>query len=170
MLRPISARTGRRSPEAYPPFTRSRLHARYRRAVEIGRIAAIPLFANLSDEDLSFVAGMAGELEIAPGENLAVEGDFGYALFAVEDGAADVIRDDAKIGSIGPGDVIGEIAAVHSGRRTASVVATSPMRVVTFLARDVWRIERELPDVGAALRASIDARLQSHEAEAPGAA
>jgi voltage-gated potassium channel len=81
-----------------------------------------------------------------------------------------VIRDDAKIGSIGPGDVIGEIATVHSGRRTASVVATSPMRVVTFLARDVWRIERELPDVGAALRASIDARLQSHEAEAPGAA
>jgi CRP/FNR family transcriptional regulator, cyclic AMP receptor protein len=167
MLRPISARTGRRSPDAHPPFTRSRPQARYRRAVDSARIAAIPLFANLPDESLAFVAEIAGELEIAPGENLAVAGDFGYALFAVEEGGADVIRDDEKIGSVGPGDVIGEIATLHSGRRTASVVATSPMRVVTFLARDVWRIERELPEVGVALRASIDARLQPHDTKAP---
>ena len=55
--------------------------------------------------------------------------------------------------------MIGEIATLRSGRRTASVVATSPMRLVTFLARDVWRIETELPEVGAALRASIAARI-----------
>ena len=133
--------------------------------MDTARIAAIPLFANLTDEDLAFVAGLAGELAVAPGENLAVEGDFGYALFAVEEGAADVIKDDEKIGTVGPGDVIGEIATLRSGRRTASVVATSPMRVVTFLARDVWRIERELPDVGAALRTSIEARLDPREAE-----
>ena len=130
-------------------------------------IAAIPLFANLSHEDIAFVAGIAGELEIAQGENLAVEGDFGYALFIVDAGTADVTQDHERIGSVGPGDVVGEIATLHSGRRTASVVATSPMRVVAFLARDVWRIERELPDVGAALRASIDARLQPHGAETP---
>jgi hypothetical protein len=33
-----------------------------------------------------------------------------------------------------------------SGRRTASVVATSPMRVLVLFKRDVWALEREAPE------------------------
>jgi CRP/FNR family cyclic AMP-dependent transcriptional regulator len=127
--------------------------------VDPARVAAIPLFARLAANEIAIVAETAGEIELETGATLTGEGDFGHALFAVEEGTADVIRGGEKIGSVGPGDVIGEIATLHSGRRTASVVATSPMRLVTFLARDVWRIENELPEVGAALRTSIAGRL-----------
>jgi CRP-like cAMP-binding protein len=123
------------------------------------RLTRIPLFACLSADDLTRLAACADELEVEAGGSLAVEGDFGYALFAVEEGTADVIRGGVKVGSVGPGDVIGEIATLRSGRRTASVVATSPMRLIAFLARDVWRIERDLPEVGAFLRASAEQRL-----------
>ena len=37
---------------------------------------------------------------------------------------------------VGPGDVIGEVAAVASGRRTSSVVATAPMRTISVFKRD----------------------------------
>ncbi len=56
------------------------------------------------------------------------EGDFGHGFFAIEDGTAEVLRDDTVVASLGPGDVFGEIALLASGRRTASVVATTPMR------------------------------------------
>jgi CRP/FNR family transcriptional regulator, cyclic AMP receptor protein len=127
--------------------------------VDSSRISAIPLFAELAADDLAFVAGIASEIEVSEGANLAVEGDFGYALFAIEEGTADVNREGKGVARVGRGDVIGEIATLRSGRRAASVVATSPMRLVTLLARDVWRIETELPEVRAALRASIVARI-----------
>lgn len=46
-----------------------------------------------------------------------------------------------------------------SGRRTATVVATSPMCLITFFNRDVWRLEEELPEVAAALRGQIARHL-----------
>jgi hypothetical protein len=47
--------------------------------VDSSRISAIPLFAELAVDDLAFVAGIASEIEVPEGANLALEGDFGYA-------------------------------------------------------------------------------------------
>ena len=116
------------------------------------RFQAIPLFGGLPPDELEKLAGVARESEVAAGEPLAVEGDFGHCLFAIESGTADVIAGDDKIGAVGPGDVVGEIAVLASGRRTASLMATSPMRVITVFKRDVWALEREAPEVARRLR------------------
>ena len=89
---------------------------------------------------------------------VAAEGDFGYALFAIEEGTAEVRRDDELVGRLGPGDVVGEIAVLSSGRRIATVTATSPLRLITLLNRDVWRLERESPTAVEALRETVRRR------------
>ncbi len=76
-------------------------------------------------------------------------------MFVVSEGTADVIKDGEVIRTLGPGDVFGEIAVLSGGRRTATVVATTSMRLITVMNRDVWRLERDLPEVGASLRATI---------------
>ena len=48
--------------------------------------------------------------------------------------------------------MFGEIAVMASGRRTASVVATSPMRLIAFFKRDVWALDEESPKVAERLR------------------
>jgi CRP-like cAMP-binding protein len=93
------------------------------------------------------------------------EGDFGFAAFVTTSGTADVVHDGAVVRTLGPGDVFGEIAVLSGGRRTATVVATSPVSLVTLLNRDLWRLEREDPNVAAALRATITERLGTAAAE-----
>jgi CRP/FNR family transcriptional regulator, cyclic AMP receptor protein len=103
-------------------------------------------------------------MNVESGTSLTVEGEFGHGFFAIEDGTADVFTDGTVVSTLGPGDVFGEIALVASGRRTASVVATSPMRLITLFKRDLWDLERRNPEIAAALRATVAERL-AHRAE-----
>ena len=116
------------------------------------RLAAVPAFTDLDDGARAQLAAVMRESAVEAGATLATERDFAYELFVIEDGEAEVRKDGELLRSLGPGDVFGEIALLASGRRTASVVATSPMRLLTLFTRDLQRIERTAPEVAQALR------------------
>ena len=127
------------------------------------RLGAIPLFAGLAEPELAAVAAVASEVEADEGQMLATQGDFGHALYAIETGTAEVRRDGALVRVLGPGDPFGEIAVIASGRRTASVVAASPMRLIALFKRDVWALERDAPETAQRLRALIAERRAADE-------
>lgn len=133
--------------------------------MDAAQLGGIPLFAGLTLDQRASVASACEELAVESGSTLVQEGDFGFAAFAIRSGTADVLQDGQVLRTLGPGDVFGEIAILSGGRRTATVVATSSMTLVTVLNRDMWRLEREHPDVAAALRATISERLGSPAAE-----
>jgi CRP-like cAMP-binding protein len=122
------------------------------------RLAAVPLFAGLPDNELRAVAAVAGEMEVAAGDVLAKQRDFGHCLYAIEEGTADVMCDGEKLRTVSTGDVIGEIAVLAAGRRTATVVATSPMRLISFFKRDVWTLEQEAPEASQLLKGLLETR------------
>jgi CRP-like cAMP-binding protein len=122
------------------------------------RLAAIPLFHGLDDEALTALAAVTTECEAPSGKVVVSERDFGHAMYAIESGTADVVCAGEVLQSLGPGDVFGEVAVIATGRRTASVVATSPMKMITLFKRDVWALEREAPDVAATLRQLVAER------------
>lgn len=126
--------------------------------MEPARLAAISFFAELDASDLERIAERTSEVDAAEGDVLATQGDFGYALYAIESGTADVSSDGRVIRALGPGDVFGEIAILASGRRTATVTATSPMHLIGLFKRDVWALETDCPDVAERLRALIAER------------
>jgi CRP/FNR family transcriptional regulator, cyclic AMP receptor protein len=126
--------------------------------MDVGRLSAIPLFSTLPESELAVVAARAGEREIDAGAALVTEGEFGHCLYAIESGEAEVTRDGQRIGTLGPGEVIGEVAVLAAGRRSASVVATSPMLLITFFKRDVWALEDEAPEAARRLRELIATR------------
>jgi len=123
--------------------------------MEAARIKAIPLFAGLPEPEVEAIAAVAKEIEAAQGP-VASEGDFGHALFAIESGTAEVSVDGEPLRTLGPGDVFGEIAVMSAGRRTASVVATSPLKLITIFKPDVWRLERSAPEAAGRLRGLLD--------------
>lgn len=126
--------------------------------MDVAQIDSIPLFATLTTDQRSAIAGSCAELEVEEGTILVREGDFGHAVFAIRSGTVDVLHENDVVNTLGPGDYFGEIAVMSGGRRSASVVATSPVTLVTIFNRDIWRLEREAPEIAATLRDAIAAR------------
>jgi CRP-like cAMP-binding protein len=103
------------------------------------RLTAIPVFSDLSEQEARRLAAFAVETSIAAGEALIRQGDFSTELFAIEEGTADVIQDGRKLGSLGPGDVLGEVGVLSHGLRSVDVIATSPMLLLKLTH---WEIRR----------------------------
>ena len=110
------------------------------------RLKAIPLFANLDDKDLGVIATFANEVSVSEGDTLVREGDFSYELMAIEEGTAEVRKDGQRLADLGPGDFFGEMGVLANEMRTADVVATSPMRLITLTTWELKRM-RSMPGV-----------------------
>ncbi|HEY1565025.1 MAG TPA: cyclic nucleotide-binding domain-containing protein [Gaiellaceae bacterium] len=123
------------------------------------RLEAFPILSGLGTDDLDAIASVASEIEVEAGRALTSEGDFGHALFAIEQGSAEVSRDGEVIRALGPGDIFGEVAVLASGRRTADVVSTTPMSLIAIFKRDVWALERRSPEAAERLRGLVAERL-----------
>ena len=149
--------------------------------MDSSRIGAIPFFADLPEDELATVASVAAEVEIPSGQALAAEGRIGHSLFAVESGTADVVIAGEKVAAIGPGDVVGEAAVLSArpdpfappevtegGLRTASVIATSPMRLIGLFKRDVWELDRRAPGAIERLQALLEERRVHNTQRAQG--
>ena len=80
--------------------------------MDSSRVAAIPFFADLPEDELAAVASVAFEVEVPSGQALASEGRVGHSLVAVESGTADVVMEGATVRTIGAGDVVGEVAVL----------------------------------------------------------
>jgi CRP-like cAMP-binding protein len=126
--------------------------------VDVERLRRLPLFGELDHHDLSTIAHHVGEAEVEEGHVLFEQGSIPYELFLIEEGTADVTMDGERVGTIGPGDVVGEIALLRFQRRMATVRVTSPMRAVTVSADDLQVIEGEMPEIAGQLRSIMSAR------------
>ena len=126
--------------------------------MDAARLRSIPLFASLSERELEKVARYADEIDIAPGKHLMDQGRLGYEFFVIEEGTAEVTRDGEALRTLGPGDFFGEIALLETDRRTATVVAASPMLLIVMHARDFRRLTEDQPDVASKIRWAISER------------
>jgi len=121
-------------------------------------LKAIPLFSSLSDEDLSLVATYVSEVSVSPGKHLVDEGDFAYEFFMIQDGTAEVIRGGEVVNHLGPGEFFGEVGLLERQKRNASVVAETPMRLVTLSHWDLTRLRKRFPEAFTRLRDVVEAR------------
>lgn len=127
--------------------------------MDASHLKRIPLFESLSREELSEVARHADEVDVREGKALMSEGDFAYEFFVIEDGDAEVLTGDRHVADLGPGDFLGEMGALaHGGRRNASVVARSEMRLVVMTARDFRRMHDQAPRLAERIRSTVERR------------
>ena len=123
------------------------------------KLEAIPLFGNLSRKEREQIARWADEVDVPAGYHLVDQGRFPHEFFVVEEGAVEVTKDGAHLTDLGPGDFFGEIAILERDRRTASVVASTPVTAIVMLARDFETMAADLPDVADQIHAAVRERM-----------
>jgi CRP/FNR family transcriptional regulator, cyclic AMP receptor protein len=124
------------------------------------RLRKIPVFADLSDDELRRIAMLAAEVSVPEGKELVREGDYSYDVLAIEEGTASVERHGEHIADVGPGDVIGEMGVLERSQRNATVRATSPMLLVTLTGWDVRRLRKSAPNAVDHLRDVVAERRE----------
>jgi EmrB/QacA subfamily drug resistance transporter len=85
--------------------------------------ASAPLLSQMPEDVRARLAEVAEPIEIAAGDRLFSAGDPADAMYVVTAGLLDVVQDGAVIRQLGAGAVVGELALLSGGRRSASVVA-----------------------------------------------
>ena len=119
----------------------------------------LPVFSELTEEERSQIASFVDAAEIPAGKAIAVDGDFAYEFFVVESGTAEVRKQGSRVAELGPGDFFGEVGLLVTGRRTADVVASSPMTVIVMFDQSFRRLERTQPAFSDRIRAVLLERM-----------
>jgi CRP-like cAMP-binding protein len=121
--------------------------------MDSSRLAAFPLFAELPAAELDEAAAAMREVEVDAGSRVTSVDDYGAAIYFVEEGEADVLSDGGEATqALGPGDTFGEIAVLLTGERTATVVARTPMRLLSLSDQDFQQIRARVPELERSLR------------------
>jgi CRP-like cAMP-binding protein len=121
--------------------------------VETSRFATFPAFAELPEAELAALASAVREVEVEAGAEVVTLDHYGDAVYLVESGEAEVRTDADEPGrTLGPGDTFGEIGLLLTGQRTATVVARTPMRLLSLSGQDFGAIRERVPALENALR------------------
>jgi CRP-like cAMP-binding protein len=122
-------------------------------------ISKVPLFSRLSKKLREEVARIADELDLPRGKEMATEGERGREFFVLLEGDADVFKSGKLINRMKKGDFFGEIALVTKMPRTATVIATSDVRVLVINERDFAALLKHSPEVGRGVAEALAERI-----------
>jgi CRP-like cAMP-binding protein len=128
-------------------------------------LGKLPLFARLAPREIEALAAVVRTRSLAAREALFHKGDPGTQVYAVVSGTLKVFTtsetgDDVVLNLLGPGDVIGEVAALCDSERTASVAALTECELLVLDRRDLLAFLRSQPDAALALMAVLARRLR----------
>ena len=130
-----------------------------RAPVELNAVASIPLFASVPRRRRWHVARLADDVGVPAGSELTRQGSYAQEFFVVVSGTADVFRDGERVGALAPGDFFGEVGLLAARwERTATVVATSPMRLLVLARQQFRELLFATPTVAAPIRRAATQR------------
>ena len=122
-----------------------------------------PLFSDCSKAELGALALTADELDLRDGTVLTREGTPGREFFVLIDGTVSVTQKGKSVADLGPGDWVGEVALLTDVPRTATVTATSPLRVLVLTDRAFRQAVKGMPTIALKVLGKVGERL-AHDA------
>jgi CRP/FNR family transcriptional regulator, cyclic AMP receptor protein len=128
---------------------------------KIDLLRTVPLFSGLDHADLKRVSTLADIVDLPADRLLMSQGQHGREMFVLVSGSARIERDGQSLGERGPGEVLGEIALLDGGPRTATVTLSEPSRLLVLARREFQALMDEFPDIRLRVLEAVAHRLRS---------
>jgi CRP-like cAMP-binding protein len=113
------------------------------------------VFAPVRPLDVRSLAGPALDVQVPSGSVLVHEGRLVGTFFVIRSGTAELWQSDRRLGTLGTGDCFGEIDPMELEPQSFSVIASSPLRLLTFSAYGIGRLCAAIPTVRERLLAYL---------------
>ena len=135
-------------------FSRKKAHKPFE------KLRGVSFFEGFSDDELQRVADLAEEVEAEPGAVLIDQGRVGQECFVILSGRAGVYSGNEHIATLEAGAVVGEMALIDHRPRTASVIAESPMELISLDAAAFKQLLETMPKIHDRVMETLYARLR----------
>ncbi|MBA2285789.1 MAG: cyclic nucleotide-binding domain-containing protein [Ktedonobacteraceae bacterium] len=132
-------------------------------------LGRVDLFKDLNKKELKELAAGAQERKYSAGTALVSQGDTGTGLYVITAGkvritqAANPDRAEEDLGTMGVGEVVGEMALLDDLPRSATITAAED---TTAILLPIWNFRMALhaqPDIGLKLLSVLSRRLRKAE-------
>ncbi|MCB0866514.1 MAG: Crp/Fnr family transcriptional regulator [Solirubrobacterales bacterium] len=128
-------------------------------------LARVPLLSGLEADELERIAQVAVPRSFAKGERVFHEGDESDACYVIREGEVRVTREHSDgraiaLATLGPGEIVGEMAMLDGGVRSASVEALSDVELLALSAADMRGLLERNAEITTKLVIALAHRLR----------
>lgn len=128
---------------------------------KIESLRRVPALATLPAQELKRLAALADVLEFPEGRVLVEQGRRGDEAFLVLEGEVRVVRDGVEVSRLGPGQFVGEMALLDGHPRSATVVTTTPSRMLVFSVVSFSKMENTSVELSHRVLIQLAERLHA---------
>lgn len=135
------------------------------RAALSSPLRSFPIFSSLSDDSLGQLIQGMREQRWSAGQLIFTRGDAGDHMFAVLSGRIRLVLANSRgreivLRTLGPGDILGEMALLDGEPRSADATAAEATTCLVLTRARFETVARQRPDVGLALARHLSAHLR----------
>ena len=131
---------------------------------EVEALRRVPLFRGIDETKLRLLAFISDRTEYQQGERLCSQGEPGDSAFIILKGKADVLvntpEGEKTVAQVSENNIVGEIAILCDVPRTASLIASTEMDVLTVSKDDFLKLLKEFPDISLEVMRTLALRLE----------
>ena len=132
---------------------------------QIDLLRTVPLFSSCTQHELRAIAQLGTPVEAEEGALLTEAGHPGREFFLVLEGEASCRVRNKEVRRFLPGNYFGELALLHGGKRTADVVAITPMELLVLDAREFRSMLTTTPSISEKMLAHLAERVMEADAQ-----
>lgn len=123
-----------------------------------GLVARIPLFTELTATQVADVMKLLRAQKIEKGTIIARRGEPAHSMYLIVDGEVEIKLKHQHI-RLGAGNFFGEVAVLHQSRRSATVVALRPTRLLALDSTDLHSLMDREPQIASRIWDAARERL-----------
>jgi|GEM_PF-253660 tyrosine decarboxylase len=128
---------------------------------KVAILKSINIFTEMPEYVLAALASLADEVHLQPGETFIQEGELGDCMYIIMAGEVRVHSGQNTILTLGPGQIVGELAILDPAPRVASVTTLQDTRLLR-IDKDVFdEVLNDWPEIGRDVIRTLCQRLRA---------
>ena len=133
------------------------------RDARIQQLQRVPLFSGFDEAELRRIADLSTIVEAPAGTVVTQIGQPGESFFVIIDGTVAVHTPVGAGSQLRPGDWFGEMSLLDGEPRSATIVATTDLRLLVVDRAHFWRLLDETPDLTRRILTILSRRVRQLE-------